>query len=176
MLNRTINPEERLSMKRMSIAIALIITILPHQALQAGEGWGDNFEEAKKESASKGRPILVDFTGSDWCGWCIKLKNEVFSKQAFKDFAAENLVLFVADFPSRKKLSEDVKKQNDALQEKYGIRGYPTILLLDKDGKELARTGYQSGGPEAYVTHLKELIAGTEKKEGTENKDDSGDS
>lgn len=120
--------------------------------------WLIDFEEAKKQAAEKNLPILADFSGSDWCGWCIKLDKEVFSKDEFKAYAKENLILFLADFPSRKKLPADVKAQNDKLAKEYGIRGYPTVLLLDAKGKVLERTGYQKGGAAAYVEHIKGLL------------------
>ncbi|MEM9479702.1 MAG: thioredoxin family protein [Verrucomicrobiota bacterium] len=120
--------------------------------------WHTDFEKAKELAKSLSRPLLLDFTGSDWCGWCIKLDKEVFSEKSFKSYAAENLVLVELDFPNRKKQSVEEKKQNEALAKKYGIRGYPTILLVDANGKELARTGYQRGGADSYVDHLKELL------------------
>lgn len=124
------------------------------------EGWLTDFEAAKKLAAEKNLPILADFSGSDWCGWCIKLDKEVFSQDAFKAYAKENLVLFLADFPSRKPQPEEVKKQNVALRDKYfGPRdGYPTVLLLDAEGKVLKRTGYKAGGAEKYVEHIKKLL------------------
>ncbi|MBN2450558.1 MAG: thioredoxin family protein [Lentisphaeria bacterium] len=124
--------------------------------------WLTDFEEATKVATEKSLPILVNFTGSDWCGWCKRLDAEVFSQKAFQDYAKENLVLFVADFPMRKKLSDATKAQNGQLNRKYGVKGYPTILLLDSQGKELARTGYKPGGAEAYVAHLKSLRGVTE--------------
>lgn len=122
------------------------------------EGWLTDFEAAKQQAAEKKLPILADFSGSDWCGWCIKLDNEVFSKDEFKAYARDNVVLFLADFPSRKPQPEETKKQNEILQQKYGIRGFPTVLLLDAEGKVLGRTGYQAGGPEKYVEHIKKLL------------------
>ncbi len=121
--------------------------------------WVTDFEAAKKQAAERKVPILADFSGSDWCGWCIKLDKEVFSKKAFQSYARDNVVLFLADFPSRKQLPATVTKQNEALAETYGIRGFPTVLLLDAKGKELGRTGYQPGGPTAYIKHIKELLA-----------------
>ena len=122
------------------------------------KGWLDNFEQAKKESAAFKQPVLAFFTGSDWCGWCMKLRSEALDTKAFEKFAADNLILLEVDFPQGKKLSDKVKKQNDALKAQYGIRGYPTVYLLDTEGKELGKTGYQEGGAEAYVKHLKELL------------------
>ena len=120
--------------------------------------WLTDFEAAKKEAVERKVPILADFSGSDWCGWCIKLDKEVFSQEEFKAYAKENLVLFLADFPSQKPQPEAVKKQNQALGEKYAVRGYPTVLLLDSNGDVLERTGYQAGGAEAYVEHIKKLL------------------
>ncbi len=128
------------------------------KAAEAELEWITDFEKAKETAKKLKRPMLVDFTGSDWCGWCIKLDKEVFSKDEFKEYAKDNLVLVELDFPNRKKQSDALKAQNKALAKKYGIRGYPTILLLDADGKELARTGYQRGGPEKYVKHLQKLL------------------
>ena len=128
--------------------------------VEAGDSanWGEDFEAAKAMAAEKKLPILADFTGSDWCGWCIKLDREVFSREAFKTFADKSLILFKADFPNRKPQSAAIKKQNEGLQAKYGIRGYPTILLLDAGGNVLAQTGYQPGGAEGYVQHLTDLL------------------
>lgn len=123
--------------------------------------WETNFDAARKTSAEKDRPILINFTGSDWCGWCIRLHKEVFSTEAFKTYAENNLVLFKADFPRHTEQSEALKKQNEALAKRYGIRGFPTILLVDSEGKVLGRTGYQRGGPEKYIAHLKQLLGKT---------------
>jgi thioredoxin-related protein len=82
----------------------------------------------------------------------------VFSTKAFKQYAKKNLVLFAADFPRGKKLPEKVVAQNKELARSYGIQGFPTVLLVDANGKEIARTGYQEGGGEAYVKHLQELL------------------
>ena len=128
------------------------------KAPEKTKGWTDSFETAKAEAAAFKQPILAFFTGSDWCGWCVKLREESLDTQAFEKFAADNLILFEADFPRNKKLSDKVKKQNNELAAKYGVRGYPSVFLLDAEGNTLGRTGYQEGGGEAYVKHLKELL------------------
>ena len=127
-------------------------------------GWSTNFEAAKKMAAGKKLPILADFSGSDWCGWCIKLDSEVFSKKEFKEFAKDNLVLFMADFPRASKQDEKTKKQNAELMKKHEVQGFPTVLLMDAEGKVFARTGYERGGAAAYVEHLKKLISGRKKE------------
>jgi len=127
--------------------------------VHAGEQWLEDFDAAKKLAAEKGLPLLADFSGSDWCGWCIRLDREVFSRKAFKDYAEEHLVLFLADFPRRKEQSAETKKQNEQLAERYGVRGFQSVLLLDADGRVLSRTGYRQGGAGAYVEHLRELVS-----------------
>jgi protein disulfide-isomerase len=109
-----------------------IITFLP--AYSTDSGWLTDFEQAKKIASEKKLPILADFSGSDWCGWCMKLDKEVFSKPEFQKYAKDNLILFMADFPRAKSQTDKVKKQNRELAEKYGIRGFPTVLLLDSKG------------------------------------------
>lgn len=126
--------------------------------VNAGEGWLTDFEEAKKQAAEKNLPILADFSGSDWCGWCIKLDREVFSQPEFKAYAAENVILFLADFPNSKPQSAEVKAQNDKLWNHYGLSGYPSVLLLNADGSVIDRTGYQFGGAAAYVEHIQSLL------------------
>ena len=137
-------------------AVAAFITF--SDANVEDENWMTDFAKAKEIASKNGRPILVDFSGSDWCGWCIKLEREVFSKKEFKAYAKDNLVLFLADFPRRKQLPAALKKQNEALAQKYRVKGFPTVLLLDAKGKVLATTGYKAGGADAYVRHLKQLL------------------
>ncbi len=126
---------------------------------RADEGWLTNFEKAKEQATKQNRPILVDFSGSDWCGWCIKLDKEVFSQKEFKDFAKDNLVLLLLDFPRKKALPPAEQAANEEFLKKYSVRGFPTVLILDAEGKVLGRTGYQEGGAAAYVEHLKSLLS-----------------
>ncbi len=156
---------------RQTTAVLLAVLLASGCAVQtdAGDGaqvaeteksaWLTDFAAAKAEAARRGVPILADFSGSDWCGWCIKLDKEVFSQEGFQAFAADNLVLFLADFPRRKPQSEEERRQNEELAGRYQIQGFPTVLLLDAEGTVLARTGYRRGGPEAYVAHLRDLMS-----------------
>ena len=123
------------------------------------ELWMTDFEAAKVKAKAENKPMLLDFTGSDWCGWCIKLDKEVFGEAAFKDYAAAELVLVELDFPEGKGQSAELKAQNEALAKQYGVRGFPTILLLSPDGKLIEKTGYERGGAEAYVEHIKGILA-----------------
>jgi protein disulfide-isomerase len=99
----------------------------------------------------------MDFTGSDWCGWCIMLDKEVFSKPEFKEYANKNLVLLELDFPRMKQMPPETVKQNEQLLMKYGIQGFPTVVVFDSSGKPLGALGYQQGGAEAFIAQLEKL-------------------
>lgn len=120
--------------------------------------WLTDLSVVQAKAKEEGKPILMDFTGSDWCGWCIKLKKEVFSKPTFIDYANEHLILMTVDFPKRKQQEESLKDQNNTLLDTYGVNSFPTIILMDAEGKVLGETGYRRGGPESYVEHLKSLL------------------
>lgn len=120
--------------------------------------WLTDFGKAQEMARNENRVILVDFTGSDWCPWCVRLHDEVLKQKQFLDYAADNLILLEVDFPRRKKQTNEQKQANQALAEKYGIQGFPTILLLDPNGTVIARTGYRRGGANAYVKHLQQLL------------------
>lgn len=157
-------------------SLTLLTTSL---SFAGGEGWMHDFEAAKKKAAAEKKDLLVDFTGSDWCGWCIKLNEEVFQHDPFKKGIADNYILVELDYPRDKsKMDEATIAQNEKLQTSYSVQGFPTILLMDAEGRPYAQTGYQKGGPEAYVKHLADLqeskkdrdeaLAAAEKAEGVE--------
>lgn len=121
-------------------------------ASPASEGWQTDYSAALAQAGKEHKLVLLDFTGSDWCVWCIKLSKDIFSQSEFKEFAAKNLVLVELDFPSGKQLPDEVKAQNSALAAKFGIEGFPTLILVDAGGKEVARhVGYLPGGPDSLV-------------------------
>lgn len=128
------------------------------------EGWLTNWEAAKAKSKAENKPILINLTGSDWCTWCIKIEKEIFADKAFQEFAAANLILMEADFPKKKEQPADLKKQNAALEKEYLNEGYPTVYLLDSEGKKLSEDlGTLKGGTAEYIAKLKELIAKAKK-------------
>lgn len=134
--------------------------IIANASAHAASGWTDDYANAVEKAKAEKKNILLDFTGSDWCGFCIALDNEVFDTSKFKTWARQNVVLVKVDFPRGKKLSDKVRTQNAGLKEKYmKSGGYPTVVIIDPDGKEIARKrGYRPGtGPAAY---LKELSPG----------------
>lgn len=121
--------------------------------------WLADFDEAVAAAKSQGKDLLVDFTGSDWCGWCHKLDDEVFSQSHFKDYAGENFVTVALDFPNAPEVKAQVPnpERNAEVRDKYGVSGYPTILLMTADGEVYGRTGYRPNGPESYVEFLEDL-------------------
>ena len=120
--------------------------------------WLTRFGEAQETARKENKAILVNFTGSDWCPWCVRLHDEVLTQKPFLDYAAKNLVLLIVDFPRRKTQTAEQKQANQALARKYGIQGFPTVLLLDANGSVIARTGYRRGGAESYAEHLQQLL------------------
>ncbi len=143
------------SVVKILVTIGMLLLTLNVQA----KSWETDFEKASEEAKESGKYILLDFSGSDWCGWCIKLEKEVFKKNDFKKYADDNLVCVLIDFPNKKRLSKKEKAQNAELAKRFGVRGYPTVIVLDSNGELAGRTGYQKGGPENYVSHLTEIIS-----------------
>ena len=113
--------------------------------------------KAQEKAKAEKKLVMLDFTGSDWCGWCIKLHKEVFSQAEFSEYAAKNLVLVEVDFPRSKQQSAELKSANQALQSKYKIEGYPTIIVLNGDGKKVGELGYEAGGPKPFIGKLDAL-------------------
>jgi len=126
--------------------------VLAASTVFAGDAWQTDYKAALEQAAKENKPVLLDFTGSDWCGWCIKLTKETFSQPEFQKFAEKNLILVELDFPNNKPQPDSVKKQNAELQAKYGVEGFPTLVLLNSKGKEIARNpGYLPGGPKGFI-------------------------
>jgi len=150
-------------MKR--VLILFMLTVLGITACSAQQpktdsdiNWFSNLEDALAQAKSKNLPVIVDFTGSDWCIWCKKLDAEVFAQKSFSDYAKKNLIMVKLDFPKSIKQTQEIKDYNRAILDKYGVQGFPTIVILNSKGDEIGRTGYQQGGPDAYIEHLKTFL------------------
>lgn len=143
-------------MRRFSclIAFSFVTTIA------RGSEWQTDYEQALATAKAAGKCVLLNFTGSDWCGPCIEMKKVVFSKAAFLNYAKKNLVLVEVDYPKRKALPEKVTKQNGRLMHQYGIEnsGYPTVILLNPDGKILGKLeGYSGERPADVIAWVEKL-------------------
>jgi protein disulfide-isomerase len=145
-------------MIRPTLALLLSMLLLPATLHAKGAKWLTNYEEALEEAEKTGKPVVANFTGSDWCGYCIRLHKSVFSTSEFKKWADKNVVLLELDFPRGKKLSKELKAQNATLAQKYQIKGYPTVYILDSDGEKLGRTGYMDGGPDKWTANVDGMI------------------
>ena len=136
--------------------VALLVT-----SLQAGSGWLTNPVEARNQARKENKVILLDFTGSDWCPPCKRLKAEVFDSPQFDEFAKKKLVLLEVDFPNDKsKLSAATHAENARLKQRFRVNSFPTVILLDQNSQELGRmTGFGGTSPEAYIQRIEGYIA-----------------
>lgn len=145
-------------MKRIYFLMTLFLCLT--QWINAQE-WITDFSKAKEIATQQHKPIILVFQGSDWCAPCIKLEQEVWQTEVFKDYAAAHFVMLKADFPKRKKnaLSEKQTEQNKKLAEVYNKNGYfPFVVVLDKNGKTLGETGYKKLSPQDYIKLLNSFI------------------
>lgn len=169
-------------MKRKMLAGLIVMIMVAFGVKAEAADWETDFAKATTNASKAGLYMMLDFSGSDWCGWCMKLDKEVFSKADFKAFAKTNMVCVLVDFPQQKRQSKKLKDQNAELSKKYGVKGYPTVVVLSPDGTLVGTTGYQEGGAKKYVANLKEMIDGHKKqqpqkddvKKPAANKPDSG--
>lgn len=140
---------------KISIAIILLSSVL------SAQNWNYNFEKAQGKALSESKPIILVFSGSDWCGPCIKLDNQIWKSEEFKTFSNNNYILVKADFPRKKSnsLSQEQIAHNEYLAEKYNKKGYfPMVVIFNANGKILGETGYKNISPSAYIQHLQSFI------------------
>ena len=128
---------------------------------RAESDWLHDWNKAQEEAKTNHKLLFLNFTGSDWCGWCIKLDKDIFSQEQFKNFAHDNLVLVELDFPRKKSQPTEERKQNMELAQKYEVLGFPTIVVLNSDGQTVWKfDGYFPGGLEAFIAQLQKLPKG----------------
>lgn len=150
-------------MKKLIVSLLFAAVTLLH--VSAGEvEWLTDLDKAQEKAKKENKAVLINFTGSDWCGFCIKLHKEVFDKPEFKEYADKNLVLVEADFPSKKKIDPSLKKANEKLKAKYEVQGFPTLVVLDANGKKLGEeVGYGGGGPQKFIQKIDTFVAKSRK-------------
>jgi len=144
-------------MKSKLFIIALLVFSASFAVAQ--NDWKLDFDKALAQAKKEHKPVLVLFTGSDWCPPCHILESRIFESKEFEDYAKKHLILVMADFPRRAKnrLPVEQQQKNNQLAMKYGIRGFPTVLLFSPDGKELDRkVGFGGGTPAQYIQNIKE--------------------
>jgi protein disulfide-isomerase len=150
-------------MKKIFITLLLIVCSFAVEAQELV--WQTDLNKAVAISEKSKKPMLLFFTGSDWCGWCIRLQKEVLKTPEFTKWANENVVLLELDFPRRTPQLPEIQKQNNELQQFFGIKGYPTVWFVNTsmvDNKlnfeKLGSTGYVAGGPAAWIGGANEII------------------
>jgi protein disulfide-isomerase len=136
-------------MKKFFITLLLLALTLGLRAETSD--WLTDFSAAKKKAKEENKPILMLFTGSDWCPYCIKWEKEAFSQTEFKEYAQKNLVLLLVDFPNKKPLPKAQQKANDALLDKFKVEEYPTVVMLDSKAKKIGSFNYVEGGPKVLL-------------------------
>jgi protein disulfide-isomerase len=147
-------------------AFLVAFGLLCNVSVRAESGWATDYQKAQEEAKTDHRLVLLNFTGSDWCGYCVQLDRAILSKPEFKDYANKNLVLLEIDFPRRNgprwnAQSIELKKQNMELAEKYQVEGFPTLVVLDGEGKTLWKyEGYYAGGLAAFLAELDKVRKG----------------
>lgn len=120
--------------------------------------WLTSYDEALKQAQESGKPILADFTGSDWCPPCKMLASRVFDSDSFKKWAGEHVVLLELDYPRKTQQSDELKKQNAGLLKQYKVRAYPTIILMSPQGQEVGRRIGGATDPKAYIRQLEQIL------------------
>ncbi|MEO8254661.1 MAG: thioredoxin family protein [Flavobacterium sp.] len=150
-------------MKKIVLIVIFFVGINFSQAQELK--WYTDVKEAITISNKEKKPLMLFFTGSDWCGWCIRLQNEVLKTAEFSKWAKESVILVELDYPRRTAQSEEIKKQNNELQQVFGIQGFPTVYFANasvKDGKTnfegLGSTGYVAGGPTAWLAVADQFV------------------
>lgn len=151
--------------KVFSLVAACLVAVTSFAADKMTSGaelgtWTMDAAAAFDLAKEQGKPVFINFTGSDWCGWCKLMDRAVFSKEAWQAYAKENLVLLWVDFPQDKSLvPEAIAPQNEALSKQYGIQGFPTYVVLGPDGTELGRLGAdRTATPEKFIEELKQVL------------------
>jgi thioredoxin-related protein len=152
-------------MKKILVIAFLTLTTMSTQA-QEGLTWHTDMTKATDLSIKENKPMFLFFTGSDWCGWCIRLQKEVFKTPEFVKWAKENVVLVELDFPRKNEQTEAVKMQNAQLQQQLQVRGYPTVWFVSAtktaDAKvnlnALGSSGYVAGGPQVWIDGANQII------------------
>lgn len=152
-------------MKKIFLTLLITLSVMTIQAQEAE--WHTDLNKAMTVSKKSKKPLFLFFTGSDWCGWCIKLQKEVFKTPEFAKWAKDNVVLVELDFPKRTQQSDELKQQNAQLNSFFQVRGYPTVWITDvsknKEGKvqfaPRGSSGYVAGGPSTWLEGANKIMA-----------------
>lgn len=172
----------------LSIAMSLICFSMPLEAAKNKKStywgekdvkgdheiyWHDDFKDAEKLAKKDHKPLLLFFTGSDWCGWCKKMNQEIFNSQDFYEMMERKFIFVEIDFPMRKNLPSEITSQNSELKKQYEVKGFPTIIILDPTGSKLLEVGYRPGGGKAFAEYLQQQLPDMHIQQHKKNREDS---
>lgn len=129
----------------------------PKKPAIADGTWTTDYPTALRQARQQKKKVMLFFTGSDWCGWCIRLDREVLSTSEFLRYAGDNLILVKLDFPQGIYQTPSLKAQNQGLAEHHQVSGFPTVVVVGGAGNTLGRLGYQQGGPGPFINALKKF-------------------
>jgi thioredoxin-related protein len=154
--------------RRIVVALAgvLLLSGCNQKAVAADqpEIWQKDYDAALKQAAAENKYVLVNISGLEWCGWCRALEKEVFSQPEFAEYAKDNLICVLLDFNrAGRATNAEFAKQHEMLLERFQVQGFPTVLILNPQGKGVTRDGYQRGGAAKYVEFIKGVIASDKK-------------
>lgn len=136
----------------------LALTLLGAATSIGAPVWWTDFGKAQERARTEGKVLLINFSGSDWCGWCMKLRKDVFQTPLFGAYAQSNLVLLEVDFPKRKVLAPAQEKANRQLAQQLEVKGFPTIILFNNKGGRIGTVDYANGGPRAFIAELEKTL------------------
>ena len=150
----------------LSIILFTGLTAFAQKSAKEDLVWHTDLNKAIEIANKENKPMMLFFTGSDWCGWCVRLQKEVFTQVEFKEWAQKNVILVEVDFPRANIQTEEIKTQNRNLQQQFAVRGYPTCWFVKadklKDGKinftQLGTKGYEAGGPVNWINSATTII------------------
>ncbi len=151
-------------LKKFTLCLCLLSLMNLSYAIEQKKDFQDksitwlSYEQAMKLAQSSGKYPVLFFTGSNWCIWCLRMEEEILSCPMFIDYAEKNFLMVKVDFPMGVDLSPEQSKENDELKLKYEVTGYPTLLVLDKQGKVLIEDGYMPGGGKEYTLRLQRQL------------------
>jgi len=153
--------DRALHVKNLLLTALLAFGLSYPACVHAESAWTTDYKKAQEEAKTNHKLVLLDFTGSDWCGFCIQLNRAILSQPQFKDYASKNLVLVEIDFPRRKAQAIETRKQNQELAQRYQIEGFPTLVVLNGDGKTVWRyDGLYAGDIAAFLAELDKVRKG----------------
>ena len=151
-------------MQNKIFIIAFLMFFGIFQAQETAIYWETDINKAIDKSIEQDKKTLIFFTGSDWCGWCVKLQNEVFKKEEFSSWA-KDYILVELDFPRKKQVDQETLQRNYQIQQIFQVQGYPAVFIVKPEKKEdgkinlnaIAQTGYVAGGPEKWIESVEQF-------------------